>query len=280
MKNLLLFILILVGGFACKNADSGKSGNLQTHKEAVDTLRLANTSDTLIKFTYLKNAVILDSVDLSGLLIYKDEMGGYSNNFNGFFGMDNYRIEFYWEDVYKDSVDNKLYHVSGKTRFKENIAKFMGEIRIDSVFEFVDPRIDLAEFGYEEVDKKSLKTYEVRGTLTMEENPSETHAGQFSGNFVMDFSHAASGIQDVWYFSPDTPASGGGFISAGVWNLYGDPKTKPYVFGKDFFMFANDILKDFSYGERDVEINQKYLHLGWDQWWENGEWWADGKKAM
>lgn len=267
---------LLVVTLACKNAGSGKN-NLQTHKEAVDTLRVANVSDTLVKFTYLENPTILDSIDLSNLMVYKDDLGGYANNFNGFFGTDNYRIEIYWEDAYKDSSDSKLYHVSGKTRFKKNIAKFTGEIRIDSVFEFVDPRINLAEFGYEEADKQTLKTYEIRGKLSMKEDPGNSHAGQFTGNFYMDFSHAASGLVDTWYFSPDTPANGSGFISSGFWNLYGNPTQKPYVFGKDFFMFANDILEDFSYGERDVEINQKYLHLGWDAWWENDEWWVENK---
>lgn len=279
MKNLLLLLVLLALGAACKNANSGKN-TLQTHKEAVDTLRLSNATDTLVKFTHLKNLVILDSVDLSDLMIYKDDLGGYANNFNGFFGADNYRIEIYWDNAYKDSTDSKLYHISGKTRFKKNIAKFTGEVRVDSVFEFVDPRIDLAEFGYEEADKKTLKTYEVRGTLTMKENPNETHAGQFSGNFIMDFSHATSGMTDMWYFSPDTPAQGGGFVSSGFWSLYNSQETKPYVFGKDFFMFANGILKDFSYGERDVEINEKYLHLGWDEWWENDEWWTESKKTM
>ena len=30
-------------------------------------------------------------------------------------------------------------------------------------------------------------------------------------------------------------------------------------------------------GEREVEINKEYRHLGWDNFWENDEWWVDAK---
>ena len=45
-------------------------------------------------------------------------------------------------------------------------------------------------------------------------------------------------------------------------------------------MFANNILADFSYGERDIQINEKYVHLGWDNYWEQDEWWVDSKTKM
>jgi len=44
---------------------------------------------------------------------------------------------------------------------------------------------------------------------------------------------------------------------------------------QDLFIFANDILEDFSFGEREIEINKKYRALGWDNYWENEEWWND-----
>ena len=45
-------------------------------------------------------------------------------------------------------------------------------------------------------------------------------------------------------------------------------------------MFANDILKDFSYGEREIEINPKYRKLGWADFWQSEEWWVSDKKSM
>ena len=47
------------------------------------------------------------------------------------------------------------------------------------------------------------------------------------------------------------------------------------LFARDLFAIANDILSDFSYGEREVEINKKYRHLGWDNFWDGKEWWVE-----
>jgi hypothetical protein len=54
--------------------------------------------------------------------------------------------------------------------------------------------------------------------------------------------------------------------------------TKPVIWSRDLFRIGNGILKDFSYGERDVEINPKYRHLGWDTFWSGDEWWTDAPK--
>ncbi|MBK9511876.1 MAG: hypothetical protein IPO04_21840 [Cytophagaceae bacterium] len=264
-----VFILISILSFSCFKPKD-KQGAVTTHKEAVDTLRVANVpNDSLPKFTILKDKKILNEVDLSKLLVNTDEFGEYSNNFNGFFGKDNYRIQIYFKKAWKDSLDSKKYHLIGMTNFKGNIDDFKGMIVIDSVFEFVDPLIN-----YKEVYQTPVNTYEIRGKLTMKEDSLDKHAGSFAGTFLMDFSIDSTKTLDYWYYSPNTAVQGGGFKSEGTWKIYAGKLEKPYVFGRDFFMFANNILKDFSFGERDIEINKKYLHLGWDNFWENDEWWA------
>jgi len=50
------------------------------------------------------------------------------------------------------------------------------------------------------------------------------------------------------------------------------------LWSRDLFRFANDILQDFSYGEREIEINPKYRNLGWDNFWDGEEWWHDSPK--
>jgi hypothetical protein len=91
----------------------------------------------------------------------------------------------------------------------------------------------------------------------------------------MDYS-ATSENPELWYFS-DTPNRGSGIRYDGIWKSYKTGKTKPVIWAKDIFRFANDILKDFSVGEREVEINPIYRNLGWDDYWENMEWWVDTK---
>lgn len=264
-----LFIIISMLSFSCFKPKD-KQNTVTTHKEAVDTLRVANApADSLPKFTFISDKKLLKEVDISKLLSNTDEFGEYANNFNGFYGKDNYRIQIYFSKACKDSLDESKYHLAGKTNFKGVVNDFKGYIKIDSLLEFVDPLIK-----YEELYQTPVKTYEIRGKLVMREDSLEKNAGIFAGNFLMDFSYDEKKTLDYWYYSPNTPVQGGGFKSQGNWKLNSGKLVKPYVFGRDFFMFANNILKDFSFGERDIEINKKYLHLGWDNFWENDEWWA------
>jgi len=68
---------------------------------------------------------------------------------------------------------------------------------------------------------------------------------------------------NIWFFST-TPNRGGGIRYDGTWTSYETGESKPVIWSKDLFRFANDILEEFSIGERDVEINEKYRSLGWD----------------
>ena len=65
----------------------------------------------------------------------------------------------------------------------------------------------------------------------------------------------------------------------GTWTSYTKKDmVKPFIIADDFFAVANGIIKDFSYGEREVEINPKYRSLGWETLWENDEWWHEAEK--
>lgn len=274
MKHIALFffVIICISNACVSKSDAKKT--LQTHKEAVDTLRLAQVNDSTIHYKPLPLKE-LETVDLSELLVSSEEYGAYSNLFNGFFGEDHYRIEFYWYEAKKDSALANVYHLKGKTRFKENISDFTGVLTIDSIFQFADPYIDYdAYFSYDSTGGKYI-SYQIRGGLMMQEDSNDTHAGIFKGDFVMDYTKNEKGITELWYYSPQSLTKGSGFKSEGIWTYNDGKLVKPYVFGKDFFMFANGILADFSFGERDIEINPKYLHLGWENFWESGEWWEE-----
>ena len=66
----------------------------------------------------------------------------------------------------------------------------------------------------------------------------------------------------------------------GTWTNYKTAEVKPIICALDLFMFANDILEDFSYGEREIEINENYRKLGWDTYWENDEWWSETETVI
>lgn len=246
---------------------------LQTHKEAADTL-LADSTKPLkgIRYTALDAAAMrdlatkyrVDSLFLSDYPV------------NGFYGKDRYRIEFVFTEMTADKNDPLLYHVKGKNRYKKEISKFEGTIRLDKISSFKDPNLDTAEINAMDI----LNTYTVEGTFQLAEDPNLSSSGVFSGKMLLDFStHKTSNRPELWFYSQSLKSGNCGYRFDGNWvSLKNKDMIKPVIWSQDLFRIGNDILKDFSYGEREVEINPKYRDLGWANFWENDEWWHDAKK--
>ncbi|MBK9489131.1 MAG: hypothetical protein IPO07_10230 [Haliscomenobacter sp.] len=122
------------------------------------------------------------------------------------------------------------------------------------------------------------RIYSANGKFTLAEDSLKKYSGRFTGKMQMDFASYDKAPTEIWFFS-ETPNQGSGIRYDGLWTSYKTGKSKPVIWSKDLFRFANDILEEFSIGERDVEINEKYRKLGWDNFWENEEWWAASKKV-
>ena len=241
-----------------------------THKAAVDSLMVDSNAvrkPLIIKELNGRDGIaVLTQNDMSELL--KQEYPA-----NGFYGDDHYRIEFVVSEVKRDEADARLYHIKGKNRFKKTISPFTGTVRLKTISEMIDPNIDTTETG----DLYFIKSYSVGGEFEIKEDSTLKSSGVFKGNMNMDFATKVDGTRELWFFSPESSAKGSGIKYEGTWTSYAKDKTKPVVWAADFFQFANTILKDFSMGEREVEINKEYRHLGWDNFWENDEWWVDAK---
>ncbi len=247
---------------------------LVTHAEGADTLRDESITESEVKPINLKwlNSAgmhgLLDTLDLSDIVVSHDwaELG--------FYGEDRYKIEFYFSEVTKDEKDPFLYHIVGKNRHKKVISEFKGTLHIDSLAQISDPNLDTEEVG----DMGVQRIYSANGKFTLAEDSLKKYSGRFTGKMQMDFASYDKAPTEIWFFS-ETPNQGSGIRYDGLWTSYKTGKSKPVIWSKDLFRFANDILEEFSIGERDVEINEKYRKLGWDNFWENEEWWAASKKV-
>ena len=280
----LLFVPILLAAIValttqCFNKQAANTQKMaaavpmkQTHKEATDTL-LADAEAPLkpLIFKTLNSAqalAVLNANNLDSLFIkeYPD---------NGFYGDDRYRIEFLFSVCRRDDKDPMLFHVSGKNRHKKIITPFSGTIRLTQLSEFTDPNLDTADIRSMEI----RSFYAAQGEFELKEDSTAKYSGVFKGKMKMEFNTYAAYKPSFWFGSKQLPSGGGGYRMDGNWTSYSKKDmVKPVIIASDLFAIANDILKDFSYGEREVEINEKYRSLGWQSFWENDEWWNEAEK--
>jgi len=295
LSSILLLAMISSVAFYSCNSSEGKQKKFVTHKEAADTQRIKMT-DTIqsagaikeipVRYGYMPNDEaknFLRDVHLEKLIISSQD-ADFPWIYNGFFGEDHYRIEIYVSGVQADSANPMVMQLKGLTRFKKSITPFSGTITIDSVFKFKDFNYDYSEYLEERPLLDSSYVYEgdtfvmtshIKGRFEIKEDSSVNGSGIFTGNIFMDVVHTDNGEYAFW-FNTVNETRRGGLLLDGVWTSNNNKEQKPIICARDLFMFANDILADFSYGEREIEINEKYRALGWDNFWENEEWWSEG----
>lgn len=275
----ILFAALVVLTTQCFNKQSASAQKVvaavpikQTHKEAMDTL-LADAQAPLkpLIFKALNSTQALNFLTATNLdsLFIKD----YPDN--GFYGEDRYRIEFLMSTCQRDEKDPTLYHVTGKNRHKKTITPYSGTIRITQLSEFMDSNLDTAEYNNMDVNR----LYAAQGEFELQEEATAKYSGVFKGKMALEFATYKTSKPSFWFFSKNLPSGGAGYRMDGTWTSYTKKDmVKPIILASDLFIIANDILKDFSYGEREVEINEKYRSLGWESFWENDEWWHDAEK--
>jgi hypothetical protein len=253
------------------------TAGLITHKEMVDSLR--EDSTVALKpliFKILDNnakQAALRNINLDSLFInsYPD---------NGFYGEDRYRIEFVFTEATRDEADPSVYHIKGKNRHKKTITNFEGTLRITDLRSFTDPNMDSAYVA--ESNFKNL--YTAKGVFEFKEDSAMINtSGLFKGTLQMEFADKKTEKPELWFYSAGMYATDGrgtpGYRLDGTWTSFKNPNmVKPVIWARDLFSFANDILKDFAMGERDVEISPQYRDLGWADFWENEEWWNETPK--
>ena len=216
---------------------------------------------------------LLTKHDLAGLwAMQKRESAAV---YNGFYGPDHYRIEMYFASVTRDSLRPDQLHITGKSRYKKNITPFNGTVTIDSLAALQV----IKKPGDPEVQPGTERRYLAVGHFTLREDSLAAGAGQFAGKLMMDFNVDQEGDLSLDYFL-NTPTHHGGFLFEGEWRSYQTGKTKPVLWADAFFAVADNVLKDFDLGEREVDINPKYRHLGWDAFWTDEEWWNEAGPVL
>ena len=188
---------------------------------------------------------------------------------NGFFGVDNYRIEFVFTSITRDASDPALFLVTGKNRYKKTITPFTGSIRITQL---LDQQSSIP--GAMELVEDSVRV--VLGNFEFSEQLGTRTDGVFQGTMALDFFRNEEGELEIYNFPGGKyGAKGTGYQFTGNWVSKSTHKTKPVMFAAFFSVMANKVLENFNIGEREIVINPKYTKLGWEDYWANDEWWAE-----
>jgi hypothetical protein len=232
----------------------------------------------------------LRQVDLSNLFRAPEpsQRGAAQTVLDGFFGSNPQRLSLAFLKVVRDSLQPNLFHVVGKSRYKEQTTAFTGTIRITNIADYYDQGQLLTQ-GEESFIQDT--TANGNGDILNAKAYSAAASFNFAGALPAAYALSGRALLDFWMtdegkigglYSPcegcvDTkaPSKGSVLLLRGQWL---DDSTKPersFLVCRDVFFIANSLMDNFGIGDRGAQVNPKYNKFGWGTYWENDEWWAD-----
>ncbi|MGI4875076.1 MAG: hypothetical protein ACRYFX_28310 [Janthinobacterium lividum] len=278
MKTLLGVLALALAATACQKTDT-------TSDEALAATRTSQATTALPVATAQAATLppaLLRQFDLAPLWQgrYESNSPSLQEPMDGFFGDDYRRIAFFFTEAHRDGQQPGLYHVKGKNRFQKTISPFEGTITITGLTPMSPAMADSA--GYMELDS-TCRVYSAKAVFSFREQPEmASTAGEFSGTGHLDFYLDGKGklqmATTLMYDSPIAPARGAGILYQGQWVSYRTHARKPLLLSGNVFTTAPPALHNFGIGDRGDMFNPKYAKLGWNDYWQNDEWWAEAPK--
>jgi hypothetical protein len=203
---------------------------------------------------------VLAAHDLSVLFRYDSLQNPIQN---GFFGPNHYRIEMLFTSVRQDSTQPNVFHITGKSRHKKVITPFTGTLNLTKMWHQKSTGDILP----------AQMPYEVQGTFDLREDAGSKYAGRFTGQSKLYFALDESGDLD-WGYQLGYERAGTAGLFQGMWQPYAHQAAQPVMWAQNIELIAEKVLPNFNIGERETVVNPKYAKLGWNNYWENDEWWA------
>lgn len=209
---------------------------------------------------------------------------------DGFFGTNPQRLSLAILTATPDSLRPGLVHVSGKTRYQQQVSRFEGVIQLTRLADYYDQVLLLSQ-GDEALRYVPDSTTEAGGYIANARAYSASAAFRFHGTAPATTVLTGRALVDFWVSDTGeigfmrapaqgailakAPTKGSGLVLKGNWqNAPGQP-AKPFLVSSDIFLLSPGIVADFGVGDRSASVNPKYTKLGWANYWQNDEWWAD-----
>lgn len=182
----------------------------------------------------------------------------------GFFGQEGFKIEFALLQVQRVAGQPHVYRVDGKSRCLKNVAvPFSGAIVLRQV--------------YRGPTEDGQPTYTIVGSFEFTEARIAPNTGTFRGTVATDLTPLEGG-QFSFARVEGSPANACGYKFDGQWRSTGG-EVERVVWAAQWRTLARQLFDDFEVGDRMPAISRKYADRGWNNYWENDEWWTDSPGA-
>lgn len=193
----------------------------------------------------------------------------------GFYGPDHYRISFFFTKVRRDSLQPEVFHVWGLNRYKKVITPFTGTYTVKRLAALPDT--------VQMVNSKTVRAYTAFADYTLREDPATKGAGVYSGKAMLDFcvnarNQARLVVFDGMDLGADNPSKGSGLLFEGIWQNNQTGQRKPASWASNFLVIVPEALEKIGLGSRGDTIYPELAKYGWNEWYENDEWWAKSPK--
>lgn len=271
MKNLTWMSLLALAAVACQSRPDAAAAK-ETPAAPASTMPKQAVSSPVVAASA---PLPLAQVDLSAAWSNASTEAKRNLLMEGFYGPDHYRISFFFSKVRRDSLHPEVYHIWGKNRYKKVITLFEGTCTVSRF-------AALPDTAYME-NSRQLRAYTAFAEYTLREDPSTKGAGVYSGKAMLDFAvNSRNQARQVTFTGIDlglkNPTKGSGLLFQGVWRDNRTGRQQPASWSSNFLVIVPKALEKIGLGSRADTIYPELAKYGWNEWYENDEWWADSPK--
>lgn len=174
---------------------------------------------------------------------------------NGVIGLNYQRIQFHIDKVTKSKTKPDTYVITGKSKVKDNICNFSGELKLLKLF-FI---------GCEDTTFK--KCGELFGSYTFYEDSLQNHSGVFKGIMECSVRLDSSGKRMLLDDGSDGADGYWNRTYIGTWTDYKTKQAKKCIWGD----YRLPFVFDFMCGEGAMRACDKYAMNGWQTFNDNSE---------
>lgn len=195
----------------------------------------------------------------------------------GFYGPDNYRIAFYFDQVRRDSLHSERFLVRGRNRYRKVITLFTGTITVRAIFK---AQLNMVNHL---ASADTVRVYAVRATYQLREDPTTKGAGVYQGEALLDvyeFAHGELHAGDLGGTGYYPANQGGGLTFRGTWTANQTGRRCRAVWADNLQMVTPLVVQQEQLANGLTgDVDPALAKRGWNEQWQEDTWWTPATPA-